>query len=221
MQNRRHFLKNGVLLCLATGSLAACASSHADLSPDDAKWGMIIDPMRCTGCQSCMVACKLQNQTTAGQFNTRVDSSEVGTWPQGRIEFTISQCVHCADAPCVSACDTDAAFIHPSGVVLTDWSRCDGNGACITACPYDARFHDPRFADRVDKCDLCIDRLAQGLSPACVENCSPGARMFGRFDRPEGEFGRYVEDLKRQNAPSLGQFAVIIHTISKQEGQSS
>jgi Fe-S-cluster-containing dehydrogenase component len=221
MKTRREFLKNGALVCLASGGILACATKPSFPATGRARWGMVIDRSRCTGCQACMVACKLQSQTTPGEFNTRVASFENGAWPQGRIEFRVTQCLHCTDAPCVSACATGAAFTHPSGLVLTDWNRCDGNGACIPACPYDVRFHDPRFAHRVDKCDLCIDRLVQGLTPACVENCSPGARMIGRFDRPDGEFARYLEDLKRKGAPSLGRFAVIFHTIGKQEGQSS
>lgn len=214
METRREFIKNGALLGLASGGILACATVPSFPATDDTRWGMIIDSTRCSGCQACMVACKLQSRTATGQFNTRVASTEIGTWPQARIDFTIAQCVHCADAPCVSACETGAAFIHPSGLVLTDWNRCDSNGACISACPYDARFHDPRFAGRVDKCDLCIDRLTQGLVPACVENCSTGARMVGRFDRPEGEFARYLEDLERQAPPSPSQFAVIFHTIN-------
>lgn len=158
-------------------------------------WALLIDPSRCFGCQSCMVACKLQNNTAPEEFNTKITEKEEGTYPKTRIYFTIAMCVHCNDAPCVFACPTKAAFIHESGLVLTDWNLCDGNGACIEACPYDARFHDPRFDGKTDKCNLCINRIIQGLDPACVENCPSGARMFGRLDKPEGEFAGYLEKI--------------------------
>ncbi|WP_157068092.1 4Fe-4S dicluster domain-containing protein [Desulfosarcina cetonica] len=191
------------------------------LSPNGtARWGMIIDLSRCTGCQSCMVACKLQNQTAPDEFNTRITAREIVEAAGTRIAFTANLCVHCADPPCVAACPTGAAFVHPSGLVLTDWRRCDGNGACIDACPYDARFADPRFAGRVDKCDLCINRLTEGLVPACVENCSPGARIFGRFDRPEGEFADYLEALKKTQ-PNADRRSAVLFYGTGQEGQSS
>ncbi|BBO92003.1 4Fe-4S dicluster domain-containing protein [Desulfosarcina ovata] len=220
METRRQFIKNGLILCLGSGGVLASQTVHAFPETGPARWGMIIDMTRCTGCQSCMVACKLQNRTVPGEFNTRIDEHEVGDGAHARIAFSASLCVHCSDAPCVEACGTGAAFIHPSGLVLTDWNRCDGNGACIDACPYGARFHDSRFGGRVDKCDLCIDRLDQGLAPACVENCSPGARIFGRFDRPEGEFARYL-DIINPKRPATGRnTAVLFHGMAKEEQAS-
>lgn len=190
MENRRQFIKNGLLLCLGAGGAVLSQSSCKFPGADGKTWGMIIDQSRCSGCQSCMVACKLQNKTVPGSFNTKISDVEEGNYPEARLLFTPSLCLHCTDAPCVSACPTKAAFVHESGLVMTDWNLCDGNGACIEACPFDARFHDSRFDGKSDKCDLCINRISQGLAPACVENCPSGARIFGRFDKPEGEFAR-------------------------------
>jgi Fe-S-cluster-containing dehydrogenase component len=195
MENRRQFIKNGLLLCLGAGGAVISQGCSTFPLSGGQTWAMIIDSSRCSGCQSCMVACKLQNNTAPEKFNTKIAEEEEGAYPEARISFTVSMCVHCNDAPCVSACPTKAVFMHESGPVLTDWNLCDGNGACIEACPYDARFHDPRFDGKTDKCDLCINRIVQGLNPACVENCPSGARMFGRLDKPEGEFARYLEKI--------------------------
>ncbi len=202
MENRREFLKNGLILCLGAGGLMGTVSRVAAFPhADDARWGMIIDTSRCSGCQSCMVACKLQNKTAEGHFNTSVRGLETGDYPNATFIFDTHICRHCTDAPCVSACPTGAAFVHESGLVMTDWNRCDGNGACMDACPYDARFHDSRFSEKTDKCDLCLDRISQGLVPACVENCPSNARIFGRIDKPEGEFAAYLSamSLKEKN----------------------
>lgn len=207
MENRREFLKNGLVFCLGTGGLLAARQACAFPDTGSAKWGLIIDIDRCIGCQSCMVACKLQNRTAPDRFNTTITAAETGDDGQAKIYFTPELCRHCSDAPCVAACATGAAFVHPSGLVMTDWQRCDGNGACIGACPYNARFADPRFSNRTDKCDLCINLLAQGLAPACVENCPTGARIPGRFDAPEGEFAQYL----KQTKPSKPGTAVILH----------
>lgn len=198
MENRRQFIKNGLMVCLGTGTLAvASGSARAFPSLNGGKWGMIIDTARCSGCQSCMVACKLQTRTREGRFNTRITAKETGNYPKTALAFDAEICRHCDPAPCVDACATGAAFVHPSGIVLTDWQKCDATGACIDACPYDARFRDDRFAGKADKCDLCLDRIEQGLVPACVENCPTNARLFGRPDRPEGEFAAYLSVLKQ------------------------
>lgn len=214
MENRRQFIKNGLILCLGAGGAVLSQSACEFPGSDGKTWGMVIDQSRCSGCQSCMVACKLQNATVPGSFNTHIGESEHGDFPEARIRFTPTLCLHCSDAPCVSACPTKAAFVHESGLVMTDWNRCDGNGACVEACPYDARFHDTRFAEKTDKCDLCINRISQGLSPACVENCPSGARIFGRMDKPEGEFARYLDLLP---AGQRKQFAVHILSSGSKE----
>nr|WP_319393759.1 4Fe-4S dicluster domain-containing protein [uncultured Desulfobacter sp.] len=217
MENRRQFIKNGLIFCLGTGAaVVATGRAHAFSSRDTGKWGMIIDAARCSGCQSCMVACKLQNHTVEGRFNTRITDQETGTFPNTALDFKADICRHCNPAPCVEACPTGAAFVHPTGIVLTDWQKCDGNGACIDACPYDARFHDPRFNNKTDKCDLCLDRINQGLVPACVENCPSNARIFGRFDKPEGEFADYLSAMSESRCTQSA-----VHVIKSGKGGSN
>nr|WP_320015273.1 4Fe-4S dicluster domain-containing protein [uncultured Desulfobacter sp.] len=219
MENRRQFIKNGLVVVIGAGglSLGACASHVSSFLPSKGKkWGMIIDVSRCSGCQSCMVACKLQNKTMPGQFNTTVSDYETGAYPAAQFSFDIEMCHHCKPAPCVDACPTGAAFTHESGLVLTDWNLCDGNGACIDACPFDARFHDIRFSGKTDKCDLCLERISQGLVPACVENCSSNARIFGRFDQPEGEFAEYLAQISSADLKT-GAVHIISNTTKKEQ----
>jgi len=194
METRRHFLKNGLLFSLAAGTLvsAGCAG-HQFQAAKGQQRAMIIDLNRCTGCQSCVIACKLQNHTEQNRFNTRIMEKETGRFPASRVTFTPSQCHHCENPPCVPVCPEQATFKLANGIVVTDWNRCIADGACIDACPYGARFPDPRFGNRVDKCDFCIDRLQKGLVPACVEACAPGARIWGDLNHPSGEFADYLK----------------------------
>ncbi|HBG19565.1 MAG TPA: hypothetical protein DDY32_09915 [Desulfobulbaceae bacterium] len=190
MQNRRVFLKSGIAVIALAG---AAKVSRALASSPNPKWAMVIDVNRCTGCQACVIACKAQNKTATDQFNTRVLSVEDGNYPESRVVFTPVQCNHCEDPKCVPACPLEATYKLPNGIVVTDWEKCESLGACVQACPYGARFLDARYEDKVDKCDFCLNRLEQGLLPACVEACEANARLFGDMNAPEGEFAEYLK----------------------------
>jgi len=201
MNDRRLFLKNSLVAVVgAVGAVTAVGKAEA--APQKKKYCMIIDLNRCTGCQSCVIACKAQNKTVKDRFNTKILTMEDGNYPNSRIVYTPVQCNQCENPPCVPACPVKATFKLPNGIVVTDWDACQGIGACVPACPYEARFLDPRYkgqaGGKVDKCDFCFNRLEQGLMPACVEACEANARTFGDVNNPAGEFAEYLErtDLK-------------------------
>lgn len=201
MEGRRTYLKRTglVLLGLGATSTLAVASGAQQKQSDKTKPAMIIDVNRCMGCQSCVIACKEQNKTPHGFFNTEVKRNNHGSFPKAYQTYEPDLCRHCDDAPCISACEYDATFQLDNGIVVVDWNRCTGCGACVEACAYDARFLDPDNDNKADKCDFCITRLERGLEPACVETCSAGARIFGDIARPEGEFAAYLSELQEEN----------------------
>ena len=112
-------------------------------------------------------------------------------------------CNHCENPPCVRACPTRATFKRDDGIVSMDFHRCIGCRLCILACPYGSRslnFRDPRpfikeqnkdFPTRtkgvVEKCNFCVERLAVGKLPACVDACSDNELMFGDLNAPNSQ----------------------------------
>lgn len=166
---------------------------------------MLIDVNRCMGCHSCVIACKEQNHTPKGFFNTRIETVEQGLFPRVWNSYMPEQCHHCDDAPCVDACQADASQQLSSGLVVVDWEKCTGDGACIDACPYGARFLDPQAGNKADKCDFCAPRLAKGLEPACVENCPSHARIFGDLEDPQGEFASCLAEIAGNDPASIQQ----------------
>jgi molybdopterin-containing oxidoreductase family iron-sulfur binding subunit len=100
---------------------------------------MIIDLVRCVGCDACTVACQAENGTPPGIQYAPVYRKEVGKFPQAKVLFLPTLCMHCADAPCLKACPAGAIYKRAKdGIVLVDQNKCCGSKACIAACPYGA-----------------------------------------------------------------------------------
>jgi Fe-S-cluster-containing dehydrogenase component len=103
-----------------------------------------------------------------------------------RAYFVPKLCNQCEDPPCKQVCPVNAAFESPEGLQLVDSERCIGCAYCVQACPYGMRFINPE-TNNADKCTWCYHRIMQNESPACVEACPVGARVFGRLDDPGSE----------------------------------
>ena len=129
-------------------------------------------------------------------------------------------CNHCTNPPCVRVCPTKATFQRPDGLVAMDYHRCIGCRYCMAACPFGARsfnFQDPapfikevnpiyphRTRGVVEKCTFCVEHLAQGKLPLCVE-ASEGAMIFGDLQDPNSDVRKVLkEKFAIRRKPELG-----------------
>jgi formate dehydrogenase iron-sulfur subunit len=163
-----------------------------------------IDTTLCTGCRGCQIACKQWNQLPAtktenwGSFQNPKDlcfytyklirfQEHMGPDNKPVWYFFPDQCRHCVEPPCLEAAEDDA----PGGIIIdgltgavlyTDKLK-KANAADITeACP----FNIPRAqkgTGYMSKCTMCVDRVNNGLLPACVKTCPTGAMSFGDRDK--------------------------------------
>ncbi len=186
MNSRRNFLKAIGLLGTAAAAEPAAAARH---SPPRA---MVVDLRKCIGCQACTVGCIMENKVPEDNFRTVVSTYEVHENGISDTYMLPRLCNHCAEPPCVPVCPVGATYPMEGGAVVVDSSRCVGCGYCVQACPYDARFINPR-TQTADKCTFCMHRVEAGLLPACVETCVGGARIFGDLDDPTSAVAQAVK----------------------------
>ncbi len=108
-----------------------------------ARYGMVIDLHKCTGCGACGLGCKTENNTddrADGQTHNWADYRSVmsGTFPDVKFEMLPVLCNHCTDAPCVAACPVTPKAMHKNakGITMHNSDRCIGCRMCQNSCPY-------------------------------------------------------------------------------------
>ena len=160
---------------------------------------LVIDLDRCSGCDTCIVACKYAHGLDLGVCWNRVQTVTVGTFPNVKQYWLPRQCQKCENAPCLEVCPTGATYREDEyGLVVIDADACIGCKLCMDACPYAARRYD-EGKGIVEKCDCCIARLKDGEKPACVHNCCAGGRFFGDLDDPESDAAKAVAEAGEEN----------------------
>jgi Fe-S-cluster-containing dehydrogenase component len=94
--------------------------------------------------------------------------------------FRKEQCMHCSQPACASACLTRAMLKTEEGPVIWREDKCMGCRFCMVSCPFDApKFEYDSANPKIQKCNLCWERMQEGQLPACVENCPADALTFG------------------------------------------
>ena len=161
--------------------------------------GIYFDQTRCTGCYTCMVACKDWYDIDTGPVNLmRVRCIESGTFPNLFAAYLASPCYHCGQPPCIQACPEDAITKrNADGIVVVDQNKCVGAQQCpkkcLKACPWNAPQFGHEAGAKMQKCELCVGRLERGQAPICVEACPMFALDAGPLDELREKYGDITE----------------------------
>jgi len=185
-------------------------------------WGMVINLDKCIGCQYCLRACSATNDVKSDRaWNIVVEERTTTNTPfffsrpclhcqvapcvevcpvkatyvrnDGLVVMDYDRCIGCRY--CEVACPYDARKFN--------WeARTDEN-------PYVPTWGVPEVPRRprgvVEKCTFCIHRIDAGLerglvpgedleaTPACVNVCPVGARIFGNLKDPTSQISQTLE----------------------------
>ncbi|MHC4093044.1 MAG: 4Fe-4S dicluster domain-containing protein [Planctomycetota bacterium] len=163
-----------------------------------ARWGMVIDLDRCTGCQACVIACQAENNIPPPQQDQaemgrsiswmQLATNVEGEYPNVKMKMLPRPCMHCDEPPCIKVCPVRATYKSEDGIIGQIYSRCIGCRYCTTACPYTLRYFNwyrpewpepmteglnPDVSVRpkgvVEKCTFCHHRLIRARDQAKFE----------------------------------------------------
>ncbi len=258
---RRTFLKRAGLLAWGAGcglpllgGAAGAVKEALDAGAPSAKqWGLVVDLEKCRSEEvrlACVEACHREHNVPQipdpkQEVKWIWSESYESAFPDQSHRYMAAAskglrvlvlCNHCASAPCVRVCPTQATWKRPTdGIVMMDMHRCIGCRYCIAACPYGARsfnWRDPRpyietiraaYPTRakgvVEKCNFCAERLRDGRRPACVDAVgtvpgAAGALVFGDLSDPESEVSRLLrQKYSMFRRPSLGTGPSVFYIV--------
>ena len=174
-----------------------------------ARYGMIIDISKCTGCYNCFLTCRDEfagndypgytaPQTMSGMNWMKLMERERGQYPRVKIAYTPVTCMHCEEASCLKMAKDQAIYRRPDGIVIIDPIKAKGQKELVNACPYRViEWNEEQQLPQ--KCIFCAHMLDKGEKvPRCVENCPTGALVFGDLDNPQSEIAKIAASGKTE-----------------------
>lgn len=165
------------------------------------QFGFYFDQSRCFSCRTCSVACRDWNDISPGPVKyLRVFRWEKGAFPNTQLHALVVMCYHCQNPVCVDAANGAMYKEEKYGAVLIDPDKATSIDLrkANEVCPYGTiAFESDSINAKASKCNMCIDRLEQGLKPVCVMSCPTRALDFGPIDELMNKYGtlKQLEDM--------------------------
>jgi len=128
---------------------------------------------KCDGCGKCVEACKKAHDGVSNNAIFSVNG-----------KYAFFTCVQCPKPACAAACPV-GALRREDGVVRLFLDLCVGCLNCVEACLFGVPKFNP-YTGKINKCDVCIDRVKNGEDPYCVSACPTGALKLIKVEPKKG-----------------------------------
>ncbi len=204
--NRRNFFKVLGLTGVSLGT-GGKLSAMPDKGNDKEFNAILYDATRCGGCQTCELVCAwehglpepdVKDVPVAGVLRKTNENrrSVINAYETSQGEVYVKkQCMQCNQPACASACLTRAMFKTEEGPVIWRGDKCMGCRYCMVSCPFDMpKFEYNSPNPKIEKCNMCFEKIVEGELPACVENCPAEALAFGTRRELIAEARRRIHD---------------------------
>lgn len=195
----------------------------------------LVDTTKCTACRGCQVACKQWNKnpgTKTIQRGTHQNPEDLcfSTFKlvrfsemeeKGKINwyFFADQCRHCIEPPCMYTAQglgyKSIIRDEKTGAVLFDPKvkvKAADFKTIKDSCPWNIPRRDEK-TEGIAKCTMCIDRIREGLLPACVKACPTGTMNFGDRDKILDMAQKSLKELKAVYPKAKLLNAEILRTV--------
>ncbi len=160
--------------------------------------GLLYDATLCINCKQCEQACAEKNKlpydpTTAAE-NQQSDRKFTVVLAKGE-KYMRRLCMNCQTPACASVCPVGALRKTAAGPVIYEEGRCMGCRYCMVACPFGVpKYEWGKLLPRIQKCNMCADRVSAGKPTACAEACPTGATKFGEREELIAEAQRRLRE---------------------------
>ena len=168
-----------------------------------ARYGMVIDITKCTGCYNCFLTCRDEfagndngnyaaAQPMSGMNWMKLIERERGQYPKVKVAYTPVTCMQCENAACIKVAQNNAVYRRADGIVIIDPVKAKGQKQIVSGCPYRViEWNEEKQVPQ--KCILCAHMLDKGEKvPRCVESCPTAALIFGDLDDPQTEIAKLM-----------------------------
>jgi len=169
-------------------------------------WHLIIDVARCHDCNDCFLADKdefVDNefppysaaQPWHGHRWMNIKRKERGQYPVVQTAYLPMPCMHCDEAPCLSA--DGAVYKRDDGLVIIDPVKAAGRKEIVTSCPYNVIYWNDE-KQLAQKCTGCAHLLDDGWKDTrCSQVCPTEAIKLVLAEDAEIDARVAAEELER------------------------
>ena len=194
-----------------------------------ARYALLCDVEKCTGCYACFLACKDEHvgnchdpyaaPASEGQKWIDVKEIEYGAGDKVKVDYIPIMCQHCSTPACAKDAPDGAVYARQDGIVIIDPKKSEGAKSIMYNCPYGA-VHWNKALELPQKCTLCAHMLDGGERIArCAECCPTGALVFGDIENPDSAISKLIAKLGERLESYKPQFGthpnVIYHALPK------